>query len=417
MAEVALPVSIDETRQTHNTTTHVDVNTIVAASLDATTDYFIIGISQFNGSNTSTNDYEHLLEFEGSVLQYSRGRIEPRRSGVADSHGHSVARKVTTDASPADLNQQIGLEAGSSTVQTHRNYLAALKLDDTDADGLHSDNYGFSQTDTDVDVAVASTWYDGEELTIGNGGDDYLIIGFGQWGGGGAGVGHTRQGRLNVGGSTFGHYSTEVGDVNELLCRTVITVATAPASGTVVKNQYTSTSTLASVSGNEIIAINLTESFEDYAFIVDTTLTTIDTADTDFIGATLTHTTVHAGDVARDWFFLAQGMVDANAASTCRIDSRLTQGGTLLVGDDTGSAMNPQGSNELMQATLLNTKNIADNTDIDIDIIFQEEGAPSADPDIVECTIVGFTLEKAATGSSIPAIINSYRQRHNFSIG
>jgi len=403
MAALAYAMTINDATASNTGTTWNGVRNIPNTSLAANTQYVLIMNCLVGGSDNNSNAFEVRTTAESVELAGGYKRFEPHRASAGpDGHKYYLLWDFTTDGTPTDVNFALRLTASGPTGYAPRTQMLAIPVDSTDTDptALHSGDYAFAKTETLVDITVADQWEDGTSITIGDGTSDWLVFWFGKVGNG-SGTNAYHRSRLNVGGTTYNAEEYGRADTQDRLLMGGCMFLSAVASSTTIKPQFASSSTLGDIDANSVFAIRL-NAFEDYAGTRNTTPTNVTAADTDTLGGTLTHTTNHVGDVARDWLFFSNLNVTFGENAK-RIDFFMDQGGTLLSGDHDGTytedALSSANGTAAVNGMLFNTKNLADNIDVDIDGGVQEEADVTPQPVINEANIIGFTTEFAAAGA------------------
>ncbi len=407
MAEVDYNEINTTTDYSHTGNTNWDTQTSVAAANIQNADYLVIG-SFLQGGNAINTAYFSFRVAEGSTeldSSFSETTVESGRNTAAYGKPASVLSKHSFGGS-SNLNVQIRtLTSSSNTAYLPRASLLMIKVDDTDTDtdALHSGDYEYSYSGTQVD-AVADTWVDLESITIGNGSDDYVVFArclqrTGSFSG-------TLDHRLDVGGSPVEQSEQKRSNSGEYIPGFIMTYLAAPAASTVVKHQYRSNSALGDVSSNSIMAIRL-NAFDDYTGLLNTSDLTMSSNDTDY-QRTLTHTSDHSTGTAENWLAFGWSQIDWDANNK-QIDTYLRQGSsTIFAGTQTGDAgyvYKNDSPYPLSADWVCGAVNIADNTDIDIDFGHQEESnASGSGPTIKRMSIVAFTAEKEPEATTSPLL-------------
>lgn len=400
--ETSTPVS-----HTGNTDWSV-AQTINSANIDAAT-YLIIFCNLCSGDNMSGTHSVQLFEGGGAIAG-TYNAFKPADALAQYNHRHA-GWAVHTFTGSSNMTVQIKNNTLSTdTVYLNYCYVAMIKIDATDTaeDALHSTDFAYDYVGTQVD-SVANSWQDATDgmasITIGDGVSDWLVLG-------------TFNQRT---GSSIGTFDVKlmVDDVDrEILEQTrnntssiriqeqIMTVLSAPAADTVVEAAYRSNSALGDCFSNGVMAIRL-NAFDDHAITRQTAGVSISSTDTDTVGDTLTHTTDHTSGSDETWFFMGFSQISEDDNNK-RIESMLDQAGTDLSGDRSDwqvcrSDQNASGG--AMGVSLLGTKSISHNTDVDVDMIHREEADVTPAPVIEITNIVGFTLTKASDqASSLPLL-------------
>jgi hypothetical protein len=377
---------------------------ISSASIDAA-DYIVFTAAWVGGDATSVVRYAFDVAQGSTQLANSWSKFEmPAGYGSSNyGQGHHCLWKETFSGSSNLNHRQQLVTDNTRTVHTIRTNMVMIKVDDTDTatDALHSGDYEMSQTETDVEP-VAETWVDCESVTIGDGSDGYLIIAVARQGTGS--FGGECQFRLNVGGTPEESIKRKRENTECIYSDCLVTYLAAPAASTVVKTQYYSNTEVGNhVVSNAILAIRL-NAFDDYAGIKDTTPVPITTDDTDYTGATLTHTTDHTSGTTEDWFFIGWSQLD-NKDNSKRYEDWLDQAGTTIAGAHNNNTWRFTWDNDTPFSKgghcLFATRNMSDTTDVDVTMGVQEEGDVSPAADIERTNIIGFTHEKTSVGPTV----------------
>lgn len=404
MTEIAYALTTSEAIHTHATTTWTTKVSISSAGLEDSTDYLLICSALVGGDNAGVNTYNVRLSLDGTnTLDGSYGRHEPVSTPTSEGGEYFYCNKITTAATAQDIVFQMRQVSGTDTGSVCRVQMLAIKVDDTDtaSDALHSDDYKVAYTETNVEIVVGGTFYDGESVVAGNGSDDWVVLAFGNHTSGSTA---SAQQRLNVGGTITDQSFWFRNDGADRLCTGVMNYLPALATDTTVKAQYSSGSTLGDITQNGIVMIRL-NAFEDFAGIRDTAShpTNITPVDTDVLGATLTHTTSTAA--TRDWVFFGQVHIEQNE-STKRIDHFMDHAGVIFAGDHSGRYRKASGGAPIINSIIFDTVSIADATDTDIDMGVQEEADTSPVSTIESGVIFGFTTELASAGGGGGVVLN-----------
>jgi hypothetical protein len=403
MTAVQINTQNVESSTTHTGDTNWYVSTSIGnANIDAA-DYIVFCASLIGGSTETENYVAQLAEGTGEIdNSYIRTDITSGNSGTNHGVTHYGLWKKTFSGT-SNFNHQIGLDSTptTDTVSTARVSLVMIKVDDTDTatDALHSGDYEFSGNASQVDVesGTINTWIDLESITIGNGSDDYLIIATARQKGGS--FSGTFDYRIDAGGVVTDTLHRKRASTNEYISAGIMTYLTAPSTDTIVKAQFQTNTSLGDIGSNAIVAIRL-NAFDDYAAVrrEGSPYVDITAVDTDTIGATLTHTTDHTSASTEDWMFFGWSQISEKDTSK-RLDTFMDQGGVTIAGDHSGSYQDTYDNDTpgaIWGHALVNERNMADATDVDVEFGHQEEGDVTPNPVIETTTIVGFTKEKAS---------------------
>lgn len=391
MVEVNYSLQTDESIRQTLSTSFQTLDVIPAADLQASTSYILVVYAQIGGDAANDNN-EFRVTVEGTPITGAFGTLEPQLLSSSIGHFYWFVRKITTDASPADIVFEHRSTDGTTNSQCSRSQMFCIKVDDTDTDGdaLHSGDYAYSESSGVLDITVANTWVNGQSVTIGNGSDDYMVLWYGRVGSG-PGTGTECDSRVDVGGTKYALQTTSRSAGSTRTHAGGMLYLAAPATSTTVQAEFTSNTTLGDIDDNAIVAIRLNR-FEDFAGVRDTAShpTSVSSADTDFLAATLTHTTSTAA--SRDWIFF--GMVNvSHAEASKQIDTYMDQASVLLSGAHSGRPLTEHDPDSITNNMLIGVKNLANSVDVDIDVGVQEESDVTPSPTINEGVVVGFTAE------------------------
>ena len=408
MAQVQINTVESETNRTHTGDTNWSiVESIPAASIDAA-DYIVFCTAWVGGNSHASANFIFEMQEGTTTISNSYGRYKMPNGWGTTNYGigyHALWKESFGGSSNLTLKQGL-VSTTTETVHTLRTNMVMIKVDDTDTaeDALWSGDYEMSQTNTDV-AAIANTWVDLEEITIGNGSDDYLIIMVARQSSGS--FSGTFDLELNVDGTPQESITRKRAATENTFPDCIMTYLEAPAESIVVKGRARSNGAVGNaITSNAILAIRL-NAFDDYAGIHDTDDVVMTSGDTDFAGATLTHTTDHTSASTEDWFFMGWSQINQNL-NTNRFEDWLDQGSTTISGNhnnntwrftwDDGGAPHGTGGH-----CLFAEQNMANATDVDVEFGQQEEQAGG--PTIETTNIVGFTLEKATPGENTDILV------------
>ena len=395
MAQLQVHTVTSETNHTNTGNTNWNVvDSIGAASIEAA-DYIVFCSALIGGDTTNVN-FEWILHEGNTTIPNSHSKIRPANTYATTNHGQSYgALWKETFGGVSNFNFKQKLTATTTeTVHTLRTNMVMIKVDDTDTDtdALWTGDYEMAQLATETG-AVTDTWVDLESITIGNGSDDYLIISSARFG---TGSTATILYELMVGGVTAESLSRKRLNSGETINESIVTFLAAPATDTIVKTRFQANTSLGDCESNAIVAIRL-NAFDDYAGVHDTTPVAIVAADTDYVGATLTHTTAHTSAAAEDWFIIGFSQLD-NLDNQKRYEDWMDQGVTTIAGAHNNNTWHYTYDNSdpfsVGWSCMFAERNMANATDLDVDYGHQEEGDVVPNASIEITNIIGFTLEK-----------------------
>ena len=397
MAAIDIQVVTTETNFTHTGNTNWDNTASISSTSIQNATYLVIG-SALVGGNATTDNFEFHFREGTTNIDNSYARVDPGSGHTTAQYGQphfTVSKRAFGGSSNFNHSQKL-VSTTTDTVHTTRVNMCMIKVDDadTDTDALHSGDYEYSVDTLQVD-AVANTWVDLESIVIGNGSDDYLIVCSCYQKPGAATA--TFDHKLNIAATDYDELTLKRTSTNQNASSMIMHYLAAPAASTTVKHLFRSNSALGDIQQNAILAIRL-NAFDDYAGIRDTTNVPITTADTDFVGATLTHTTDHSSAGTEDWVFLGWSQI-ALGDNGKRIDNYMDQATVDIAGAHTGTWKKIYDSDSPFATgpyCLIAGRNMANATDVDVDMGHQEEGDVVPNPVIETTSIVGFTKEKAA---------------------
>lgn len=398
MAKVQINTVESETNRTHTGDTNWSiVETIPAASIDAA-DYIVFCSAEVGGDTTSSPNFAFQLQESSTGISNSYSRVKVPNTYGTLNYGqsyHALWKESFSGLSNFNFKQKL-VSVTTDTVHTLRTNMVMIKVDDTDTaeDALWSGDYEMSQTDVDVPSAVANEWNDCEEITIGNGSDDYLIMAVARQSAGS--FSGTFDVELNVDGTPQESITRKRNATEANYLDSIVSFLAAPDTDTVVKIRFRSNTVVTSVTSNAIVAIRL-NAFDDYAGVHDTDDVLMTSGDTNFVGATLTHDTAHTSETTEDWFFIGWSQINQETNQD-RFENFLDQASTTISGNHNNNTWLSTWDDDSPYATgdhcLFATQNMSDTTDVDVTFGQQEEF--DGGPTIETTNIIGFTHEKAS---------------------
>lgn len=348
----------------------------------------------FHSVHNNSNDAAEMnVQYTLNTNNANHGDVhaahEPRRTGTNNGHQAFGMWKFNVGASPQDseLRHREAGSAATATVYMNRAYV--LELDVTHL--IDGQDYVWVDAAPTEITNIGSTWEDGEEITLP---DDchlseWLILTTTHW----------RiddwndllEGRILQGASTAHNgYTMEAEDNQEEWMIPMMTVISYPTAGETVKIQFQSdVASTNDIEWQAIFAIRL-DLFEDYAWVRNTSGVAITAADTDFVAATLTHTTNHKRGMNRRWIFFANSII-TYTQDALRTRSFLYQNSVRFTEGENETQVNC-GSADEMPIIMIGEIPMDDATDLDIEMVLQEDvtaNQSSAD----DTLIVGFTPE------------------------
>ncbi len=350
---------------------------------------WLMGIWLAGGNNVGVNTYQRRMQVEAATLADSTNRQEPRRTSQTSGSMYFMSRIFTLASSPTnDVRIQYRVSSAGSSAQANVAVTDAFYLFNLD-ELIEGHDYIFAETSTDLNDIVSGSWTSGQSITIPHDGDDWLIV--------------TNcmckmdnevmtiRNDIFDGTTSRMESNYEQEDSNDLLAIGNMYAEANVDAGTVFTNRFrsdVSSTTKPDIQYNNIFALRL-NAFEDHALVHDTTTTDLDVDDQLEVVQTLTHTTDHPFNAPKFWFAFAQGQYDIDKHQGQSVTRLHLAGVDIAHTLDRNMATN--GVGDIQGCQTAGTFRIADNVDLDIDLVMKE--ITDVDPvgTVIESMICAFT--------------------------
>jgi hypothetical protein len=400
MAEIGHSINMDYSAMfTNGTSTWDEVSTtmtIPAVDLDGNSEYLVLTSMLVGGASTADNEMEFRVAANGTQLDFSHARVEPRAATNTQGSVYFWFDRYTTPPAPVAVEPEHRHISGTLNCFAGFGGSIALKLDDL----VENSQFYWDEDLTNHTGLDNTAWTDGASITIGDGVSDYLIFYF-------AhqivdnGTSNGLKVRVNVGGTALRHIQFEGEDTIEEYCVGSMAVVNAPAASTVVKNQMQlagPTTGSNDVDCNRIIAIKLTDVFEDYGAFVTAGTNTIANTDT-WVPSTGQKDITTSTGASRDWLWFGVMTVDCGDGDK-RLNRRLRdieRTTDLIDGNNsTGHTRNNDTADEVPLNMFDEELAVANATAIGLRMSAQEEADVVPEPLIRDKFSGGFTFELVA---------------------